>query len=177
MPKSKEHELRDEYYRAIGQIVVKYSALEQMVTYLVTQLIANNHQVGDIVTAEISFSKKLALLSCLHRLRQKDQSRIDLLDKAIGQIGTLEDRRNQVIHSNWEFNDKELLVNRYKVTARKNKGLRYNLKPTPIQELKQLVKDINGSMHDLVYFMQVSRHPDTIVKKKKIDYKYPYQSE
>jgi hypothetical protein len=59
----------EEYLAGLGRIAVQFSSLEDIVGYVATLLISRDEDLGSIVTAEMSFRSRLALVSALGRYR------------------------------------------------------------------------------------------------------------
>jgi hypothetical protein len=124
--------LSDEHHRAIGRISVNFSDVEAWAGFFIWQLVGPDQLVGQIVTAEMSFSRKLDLLSSLFRHRFKDETLREKLSKLVGRLANLEQRRNTTLHSSWLHQSIDRTeATRLKITAKRKKGL---------QQAKQVIK-------------------------------------
>jgi hypothetical protein len=87
---------------ALGKVCVAFQALETDFKSAIGELVDPiDVHLGMIITAQLSFKGVLDLFEALfdHRLRDPDLQK--KLGKFLGQCKAAEDRRNQIIHSQW----------------------------------------------------------------------------
>jgi hypothetical protein len=121
----------DAFSASIGHVVVSYSWLESALSDGIANCLNLNHELGKIVTSEISFGTKVHMLSSLVRhLASKRNFNVGTDDplvcwgKISAQCFRAEELRNQVMHSQWSppVHSKMSGV-RKKITAKASRGL------------------------------------------------------
>ena len=75
---------------AIGRITVAFAELESWLSSFIWALIGPEQHIGQMVTAEMSFSRKLDLLGSLFQYRCKDTQECNKLKVLVSQISELE---------------------------------------------------------------------------------------
>jgi len=116
-----ERPISDEQFKAIGQVVVRFNRLEHALQIFIWLLLGVKFDVGEIITSGLSFRNLLDIFSSLCRHLIDDPNVIEKLRELCKQLGEVEQKRNQLIHSQWWGNLSEVVV-RYKTTARARKG-------------------------------------------------------
>jgi len=147
-----EIEIEDKYLRSIGLIVVSFSALESAVSEWINSLLLTEGQLGEIVTAEMSFRAKVTLASSLCRYKFKDSKRLEKLDKLLRRLQQAECMRNDVVHSYWGFSTGEIRARRSKKTAKIKTGLRFHFQEMTVDELNEIADFIGNVVYDVVLF-------------------------
>ena len=146
--------ISDEHSLAIGRISVAFAELESWVSSFVWALIGPEQHVGQMVTAEMSFSRKLDLLSSLFKFRSKNQQELDDLKSLIIRISELEQKRNTVLHSLWlRQSDNPLEVTRFKITAKRKNGLSHSKDLIEPKQLEVIVEDLQKALSEFSTFM------------------------
>lgn len=112
----------------IGRISMIFSSLDLEVSSMIWYLLNTEPlKVSQAVTAEMSFSRKLALLSSLIKIRSVNSTVLSAFENMISQLNKFEAERNLIIHSYWatEWNKEDGLpkIFRGKITAKQKKGL------------------------------------------------------
>lgn len=113
----------DKFDASLGSIVEGFSFLERTLSNVIILLLDVTNEVGNIITAELSYKNKINLFSSLFKnnidIFKKVQSDIETQFKELLSLcNKAEEIRNQIIHSSY-------VANRYrvKVTAKAKKGL------------------------------------------------------
>jgi hypothetical protein len=146
--------LGDQHYRAIGRISVMFSDVEIWTSAFIWQLIGSEQNIGQIVTARMSFSRQLDLLASLFRHRFPDPALIKPLQVLIKRICALEQKRNTVLHSSWILQSLEQNeVIRFKMTATRKKGLHRDKEITRPEELDAIADEFERALTDFIDFM------------------------
>jgi len=127
----------DEHYQAIGRVCVSLSTADVWISGFIWRLISHDWGVGQIITAEMSFRNKLNILYSLlaHRISCKEE--VEIFNKQINSILTIEHKINQMIHANWLVESTNIYnITRFKITAKRWKSyLRREMKPHDIQKM------------------------------------------
>jgi len=107
---------------ALGRVILSFGELEDALSCVISLLIGRGPSVGQIVTAGLSFRRKMDVLASLARYsienRKGDDNELNRLKELTGVCLRAEQMRNQVIHSSY------LLGFRVKTSASSKKGLR-----------------------------------------------------
>jgi len=112
---------------SLGRVIVGFSFLEQTLSNVIILLLGVTNEIGNILTAELSYQNKINLFPSLFKhnietfknvhnnIETQFKELLSLCNKA-------EELRNQIIHSSY-------VANRYriKVTAKAKKGLDKNI--------------------------------------------------
>jgi hypothetical protein len=108
----------------LGETVLWFEELDDQLSTAISFLLRRGDQVGRIVTCELSFRAKLNLFEALFRNERPDSKNLDDLRELCRSCSQIEEKRNQVIHSNWRSVINGPGVTRLKYTARGKHGLR-----------------------------------------------------
>ena len=145
--------ISDEHYRAIGRISVMFSDVEIWTSAFIWQLIGSEKNVCQMVTAGMSFSRRLDLLTSLFHYRFPDPSLTKPLGALIKRISALEQKRNTVIHSSWILQSLERNETiRFKITAHRKKGL-HTKEITRPEELDAIADGFQQVLTEFIDFM------------------------
>lgn len=146
----------DEHCLAIGKISVTFAELESWLSSFIWALIGpfSEQHVGQIVTAEMSFSRKLDLLVSLFQYRCKDEVERGQLKVLVARLSDLEQKRNAVQHSLWIRQSSDPSeATRLKITAKRKHGLSHAKEVVTSQPLETLTRDMQVAVSDLASFM------------------------
>ena len=154
--------LGEEYLTRIGKITVYFNVLEWEVTtciwYLIEVLMkcdphVIDHRVGQMITAELSFQRKIALLSSLYRHMSDVAGGPHELRGLLKRVAQAEGRRNEVVHSFWGGSIKPGTISRVKVTAKRRAGLTVQFQQMTVQELDEIADFIESVAYDVALFL------------------------
>lgn len=148
-------QLSDEHVKSIGKIVVIFAVLEFTISSCIHRLIGaigTDHPVGEIITAELSFSQKVTLLSSLYKFRLNDTEKLTELEKLLRRVALAEEKRNAVIHSIWASGDTRDTATRIKTTAKRKQGLKFQFQKLSVEELDEIADFIDEVAYDLQTF-------------------------
>lgn len=144
----------DEHCLAIGKCTVIFAELESWLSSFAWALIGSDQHLGQIVTAEMSFSRKLDLVTSLFKLRCPDTVARDALGDLIARLSELEQRRNTVQHSLWiRQSEDPSLATRLKITAKRKHGLAHAREEVSPKPLELLANDLHEAVSDFSTFM------------------------
>ena len=144
----------DEHCLEIGRSTVAFADLEIWLSFFAWALIGPDQHVGQIVTAEMSFSRKLDLVSSLFAHRSKDIVARKELQGLLGRLAELEQRRNTVQHSMWVRQSTDPSVaTRLKITAKRKHGLKHAREEVSAEPLRLLNRDLQAALSDFSTFM------------------------
>lgn len=146
--------ISDEHCLAIGKISVAFAELESWLSSFIWSLISSEQHVGQMVTAEMSFSRKLDLLVSLFQYRCKDAQERDHLQALVSRLSDLEQLRNKVQHSLWIRQTADPTeATRLKITAKRKHGLSHAKEVLTSQPLESLAKNLQVAVSELSSFM------------------------
>ena len=131
-----------------------FSDVETWTGAFIWQLIGPEQLVGQMVTAGMSFSRQLDLLTSLFRYRFSDASLRKSLESLVKRISELEEKRNRVLHSSWLLQSSDPSeATRFKITAKRKKGLVHDREVVKPEELDAIAKGFEQVLSELSTFM------------------------
>ena len=120
----------EELPAVIGRISMNFQALEDELSNRIIQMTGLDKEIGEVITAELSFKNKVNLFASLY-YKLKDEYHFNSIPKyedgffkeLLKALNKSEEFRNQILHSNvikdWKTNQ----IIRRKTTAKAKKGL------------------------------------------------------
>ena len=148
--------ISNDHCLAIGKITIAFAELESWLSSFIWALMVpfSEQHIGQMVTAEMSFSKKLDLLVSLFQYRCKDIQERETLKTLIKKMADLEQQRNTVQHSLWiNQSDNPEEVTRLKITAKRKHGLSHAKEVWTSQQLEELAQKLQVEVSELSSFM------------------------
>src|SRR5574337_87617 len=150
----------------IGELTATFALLEEALRTNIKLLMFPFDKledlIADVVTAELSFRRRVELLQCLFELRAESQSQKDDLRHLCGQALQLEQRRNAIIHSYWGLDPKTPRTVRLKTTA-KAKGVRKHDEELTGIDVRAIAEALGALVKNLEdFFEKVSPTPDEL---------------
>ena len=145
--------LSDEHLKAIGRVVVYFSLLDEALSFRICSLIGYQNNIGNVITAELSFKQKVNLFSSLFCHLQKTTQEPSELKSLIDRISTAEEERNKILHSLWVVGTSSDMVIRLKATAKRRKGqsgFKAQAKPMLLQDINRIADSILDLFYDLI---------------------------
>ena len=146
----------DEHCLAIGKTTVAFAELESWLSSFIWALIGpfSEQHVGQMVTAEMSFARKLDLLVSVFQYRCKDEVERKQLEVLVARLSDLEQKRNTVQHSLWIRQSSDPAeATRLKITAKRKRGLSHAKEVVTSHSLAALTRDLQLAVSDLASFM------------------------
>lgn len=147
------------FLAGIGGVCVAFSQLELSLELVIGALLVgtqlDSQATGRIVTAELSFQKAVHLFEALHRHRYPDQDDAGLRELC-KTMGSLEQKRNLIIHSSWAHSGVANTMNRVKTTARGK--LKHSFESVTLDELRALCVELDSVTQRLITFVMIPGH-------------------
>lgn len=142
----------DKHVNTIGEVTINFTALESALAFLVSELIGVDSQIGRAITSELSFKQLVHICGSLYRLKSNDVAKIGELDNLLKRAFTVEQKRNIIIHSQWDWSHDPEFIKRTKHTAKRElKSTAETMSADDIQnivhEIFQLTRIFCGSGH------------------------------
>jgi hypothetical protein len=151
--------ISDEVFAEIGKITVVFAYLEYSLAEIIGKIITVGgrvHELGVIVTAELSFKQRISTLdSLLLFALAKDSPCLAEFNRIKPLLFRAEEDRNRVVHSVWgkDSNDPcPHAVIRMKSTAKQKKGLRVDFVPLHLDDLRAISDCIGKTYGELCIF-------------------------
>ncbi len=135
---------------SIGLLVMQFNSIEHDIGELLAVFLKRNSQDDyfnniSIMTAALSFSQKLDMLSALYLKRyESNQRQCEVFRKIIIKLSKFEEYRNTHIHSRWgtrSFGDSEF--KRFKPNVKGRKGLRNAEEVVDWKEIREKCKEMS----------------------------------
>lgn len=122
---------------AIGQVIINFSKLEEVMSERIMCMLDLNDNTGHIICAELSFKQKLHIFSSLvQELESECHFNLgphplkEVLKELINVCKQAEDMRNTIVHSSWIYSrEKQDWAQRKKVSAKLKRGLAIAVEP------------------------------------------------
>lgn len=147
-----QHPVEEEHLKHIGDIIVSFAMLESTIQSLLGSLVYEHQRIGQIITAELSFAKIRALLISLYLERHGEDNDFKTFKTLMNRAKTIEDKRNQLVHSVWVSGKDINTITRVKTTAKETHGIRFHWEDITANHLKRIASDIKVLAFDIRKF-------------------------
>jgi hypothetical protein len=140
-------------YERIGEITVYFAMLETILGGSIGRLLfrddRSERSTGAVVTAELSFRSKLALLASTYRLRLPAASGAEL--KALcDRLERVEAERNQVIHSVWTVRSDGIYRQKVSATRKRTRIADELFTPQRLEEMRERIAVLAADLKTFV---------------------------
>lgn len=139
----------DDFLRNLGDVIVCFAMLENTFKTLTHSLLGSSQQVGQIVTAELSFKAIRALASSLYKQRNGNDECSKSFEQILSRATKIEATRNQITHSTWLTYSGAASVTRFKATARESKGIQFKADDYTSETLEKFATEIKDLANDV----------------------------
>lgn len=130
---------------ALGETMVLFNLVDGVLGTFIATLISRGDltdlEIGEVVSTELSFKAKVALASCLANV-SKSLVPAGAVEIWMNQLVKLEERRNQLIHSQWIMDSDPVAAIRTKRSAKKGSGFKFHEERVELKDLHALIRDI-----------------------------------
>ena len=132
------------YEHALGLVTRHFQMLELYLSIFAWGLMGKDQRIGQAITAQMSFSKLLVLVSTLLGSKTKNRQIISRFKAIARQAASAEQRRNRIVHSAYlQFSaDPAAKLIRYKVTSKLEKGLVIHWEATSFEDVMDVGVEI-----------------------------------
>ena len=146
--------LTEEQRTALGEITANFSRLDTHLDMCVERFMSANIRplLMRIITSELSFNRKLSILSSLYIYKEKDKKKQAEFKSLRARASQAEEKRNIFTHSTWLSSKQEDTAIRVKITAKMKKGLQIKSEATTADNLRAIAEFINEVANDMFYF-------------------------
>jgi hypothetical protein len=149
---SMQHPVPDKLLVHIGDIIVSFALVEDMLQSLVGSLIREHQRVGQIITAELAFKNLRALTISLYKDRHGEDGEFLVLSELVKRAAQVEDVRNQIAHSLWASGGDADTVTRIKATAKEKRGIHFYFEQVGDKELAGIATEMKSLAADIQNF-------------------------
>lgn len=142
-------------HEALGEALVWFEELDDQLSAGISFLVGRGDDVGQIVTAGLSFRAKPDLFGALFRNKRPQSENLERLDALLGACQQIEQKRNEVVHSRWLHDLDGFGMTRTKVTAHRKRGLQRHsekLTPAQVQTIAHQCGYLAHSVDELLYW-------------------------
>jgi len=140
--KKLQHPVPDEHLKHIGDMTVSFALLESVIQFFIWILFDDDQRIGQIVTAELSFSRLRALLISLYLERFGDDGDCKTLRSLMQRASVVEQKRNKITHSVWGAGGDTDTIMRIKTTAKEKHGIKFHHEKFSANDLSDFVVEI-----------------------------------
>lgn len=136
-----EQEADDEkHFAAIGRVVAHSTTLESRIAVFLWKLISSDQLIGQTVTAELSFRARV--LDALGRYRIQNLPLLQELETLLNLALQAGEKRDRIVHSFWGGEKHPDGRTRLKITAKKGKGLKWQVEPTTPEHIATVAAEL-----------------------------------
>jgi hypothetical protein len=142
-----------------AECLVWFQHIENTLGICICAFGAIDEEIGQIITAEMSFRAKVSVLGALASNASGQEDLHEDIKDLLNRVRWAEQERNRLVHSIWDLCDKKPgTIRREKRVIRKNKHRvdEENFDPEDFEELQGLFEGINT---DLIYLFS-EHYPD-----------------
>jgi len=133
----------------IGLVTVNFSMLEGNLKFFIWTLISHEQRIGQIITANLAFRQLIDLFGSLYRFHVKDEVLLTEFEQLRKSLEEANDRRNNLIHSQWAAGDKPGKSTKFKIVARAKQGVIHKFDSISIEDITALADFIAHAAHDI----------------------------
>ncbi len=147
--------LTKEHLIAIGKITTEFAFIDLMLNVKIWNLISSKQQMGEMITADLSFAQKRDLFRALYLHKHKpDSKKLSNLDKLVKRIEQAGKERNKITHSIWISgeNQKPFTISRIKSTVKRKSGFERKIEDMSAEDLEKIADSFNELANDILYF-------------------------
>jgi hypothetical protein len=137
-----QHPVPDEHLKHIGDMTVSFALLESIIQFFIWILFNDDQRIGQIVTAELSFSKLRALLISIYLERFGDDEDFKTLRNLMQRASAAEEKRNKITHSVWGAGGDPDTIMRIKTTAKEKHGIKFHHEKFKSKDLSDFASEI-----------------------------------
>ncbi len=147
----------DESLAPLGKVVANFAVLESNLDFAIWLLLIGNssaeQRTGQIVTAELMFKNKIALLSSLYQHRFPTKSPFAALKEMRKKLSNANIKRNNLVHSIWLAGGKK-----FATTAKGKHGIKFEFKDmnaSQIDGIADFISEVGAEMQE--FFISFSQ--------------------
>lgn len=141
--------------QVIGHYIVTFQRIEEYLSKCISALISDDEVLGAIVTSEMSFRAKLGVFGSLALYKLEKEELPEDITKVISRAHSAEQRRNTIVHSNWDASiEKPFTAQRWKLAAKSKKGFIQQFEQVDPEDLEADIKEFENISEDLLYVFQ-----------------------
>ena len=140
------------HLRALGRISVEFGSAEWLLGHIISVLIGDDLEVGEIVTSHATFRERTDLFYSLFK-HKYGQRKCPELKTILTDGQRLVEERNRYIHSFWSDDGRLDSVTRSKVSARIPKGLHEEKAAVSSGKLNELADNFEKWSQRLIDFI------------------------
>jgi hypothetical protein len=143
----------DDLLKQLGRISVNFQFMETHIAFLTWIFIKSDQRTGQIVTANLSFSRLCDVCMSLFRHRYADQALLEKLDAIIKRASESENQRNLLMHSMWLTQADPADHMRMKYTISRKAGLKVHAEKMTIENIRAVADEMQAVIDALNRFM------------------------
>jgi len=141
--------MREEDLKSLGRVVANFALLEVLVSGFISRLVGQEPELGRIIVSGLPFKQKVTLLSSLYRYRLGGTEELAELERLLDRLSLAEEKRNSIIHSLWAEGQEKDTIRRFKIAAKRSRGLIVYDEELNTQELDEAVNFIASVTYDV----------------------------
>lgn len=152
MAKKLQHPVPSKLQEKIGDIVVSFSLLEDVMQSLTYSLITEDQKIGRIIVAGRPFRRLRELLIGIYIEKFGKDENFGSLRELLKEAANIEAKRNQIVHSIWAVGDTKDSLRRIKGTIDIASGYRKSFDNLTEKDLIKISDDIKKLAYQIQSF-------------------------
>ncbi|PIS31062.1 hypothetical protein COT42_01840 [Candidatus Saganbacteria bacterium CG08_land_8_20_14_0_20_45_16] len=140
----------NESFAPLGKVVANFAVLESSLDFAIWLLLVGNssaeQRTGQIVTAELTFKNKIALLSSLYQHRFPTKAPFATLKEIRKKLSAANIKRNDLVHSTWLAGGKKVTT-----TAKERYGIKIefqDMNAGQIDGIGDFISEVSAEMQE-----------------------------
>ena len=135
-------DLRDRLLHALGALVVNFSALEESLRDALWLLSGGDNQAINVLTAGLGFRNLVEKFGAVCRESDKLRTPVSDVEQFCGYLHSLNDERNQLIHSAWAIRPSQDAPQRFKRKASTKAGFTLDVQTVDPEEILAMAEKL-----------------------------------
>jgi hypothetical protein len=146
---------RESHYKIVGEITVNFSAIEYFLTTLVARLINPDEPLAAaLALKKLNLRSTIDISRAVFLLREHDPAEQTTFLAIIDSIENLRSKRNDIIHSMWDYDYANKRIGFNDITIHKKKVLRIRNKSFTLEDLENLSREVTAALNQLMIFIR-----------------------
>ncbi|MGH2569521.1 MAG: hypothetical protein ACRDGA_14380 [Bacteroidota bacterium] len=151
----REQGFREKHYKIVGKVTIEFSAIEYFLTYFVSELISPNAALpATLALKKLNLANILEIAPSIFQLQEANSETRAIFERIVSDINRLRIKRNDVIHSMWNYDYVNQRVSYTRLTTSKQKRVQFRNEAFSLEDLTNLSSEVSAVYHQLLDFIQ-----------------------
>jgi len=146
---------RESHYKIVGEITVNFSAIEYFLTSLTSRLInPSNPLAAALALKKLNLRSAIDISRTVFLLQVRDSATQARFLPIIDSIENLRVKRNDIIHSMWDYDYANQRIGFSDIIIDKKKLLRIRNESFTLEDLEKLCREVTTALNQLMVFLR-----------------------